>query len=148
MRSWALRPPSVHSIEPESGMKMPVIILIVVVLPAPLRPRRPVMVPCWTEKETPSTARTAPNVLTISRTERTSLIRRVQKCVRRILCLLDPTLLRRQYVIAEIKHLPDLLHDSANRPLDTAYGRIVSGRRSKRWSGHHRHQHQHCNPNP
>src|SRR5229473_1760650 len=49
---------------------------IVVVLPAPLRPRRPVMVPCRTEKETPSTARTAPNVLVISRTERTSVISR------------------------------------------------------------------------
>src|SRR6266540_5052839 len=61
---------------PESGMKMPVTMRIVVVLPAPLRPRRPVIVPCWTEKETPSTARTAPKVFTTSRTERTSLIRR------------------------------------------------------------------------
>src|SRR5260370_649170 len=49
---------------------------MVVVLPAPLRPRRPVMVPLRTEKETPSTARTAPNNLVISRTERTSVISR------------------------------------------------------------------------
>src|SRR6185369_2873895 len=58
--------------DPESGMKMPVIMRIVVVLPAPFRPKRPVMVPRRTEKETPSTARTSPNVLTTSRTARIS----------------------------------------------------------------------------
>src|SRR5947209_822733 len=61
---------------PESGRKMPVIIRMVVVFPAPLRPRRPVMVPCRTVKETPSTALTTPNVLTTSRTAKTTDIRR------------------------------------------------------------------------
>src|ERR1700680_727696 len=85
MRSCGLRAPLDHSIEPESGRKIPVIIRMVVVLPAPLRPRRPVIVPCLTEKETPSTARTALNVFTISRTERTSVIRRLPSSkVRRI----------------------------------------------------------------
>src|SRR5471032_504624 len=61
-----------HSIDPASGMKMPVIMRIVVVFQAPLRPRRPVIVPRRIEKETPSTARTSPNVLTTSRTARIS----------------------------------------------------------------------------
>ena len=53
---------------------MPVIIRIVVVLPAPLRPRRPVIVPRRTVNETPSTARTSPNVFRTSRTARISAI--------------------------------------------------------------------------
>src|SRR5205823_13548820 len=65
-----------HSMVPASGRKMPVIIRMVVVFPAPFRPRSPVMVPRRTENETPSTARTAPNVLTTSRTARTTDIRR------------------------------------------------------------------------
>src|SRR5438309_1275763 len=74
MRSRNERPFSSPSqvIDPESGMKMPVIIRMVVVFPAPLRPRRPVMVPRGTEKETPSTAWTAPNVFTTSRKARMS----------------------------------------------------------------------------
>src|ERR1043166_9151450 len=61
---------------PESGRKMPVIIRMVVVFPAPFRPSSPVMVPRRTEKETPSTARTTPNVLTTSRTAKTTDIHR------------------------------------------------------------------------
>src|SRR5687768_11553087 len=63
-----------HSTLPESGKKIPVIIRIVVVLPAPLRPRRPVMVPRRTVNEIPSTARTSPNVFLTSRTARISPI--------------------------------------------------------------------------
>src|SRR5688500_1886190 len=55
-------------------MKMPVIMRMVVVFPAPLRPSSPVMVPLRTLNETPSTARTSPNVFRISRTARMSAI--------------------------------------------------------------------------
>src|SRR5690349_13144002 len=66
------RAPSGHSMVPLSGRKMPVIMRMVVVFPAPLRPRRPVMVPRFTANETPSTARTVAKDLVMSRTERTS----------------------------------------------------------------------------
>src|SRR5688572_2410088 len=59
---------------PESGRKIPVIIRIVVVFPAPLRPSRPVIVPRRTVNETPSTARTFPNVFLTSRTAKISAI--------------------------------------------------------------------------
>src|SRR3954449_183096 len=49
---------------------------MVVVFPAPFRPRSPVIVPRRTVNETPSTARTAPNVLTTSRTSNTTDMRR------------------------------------------------------------------------
>src|SRR5260370_30514106 len=62
--------------EPESGKKMPVIMRMVVVFPAPFRPSRPVIVPRRTVNETPSTARTAPNVLTTLRTSNTTDISR------------------------------------------------------------------------
>src|SRR3954453_2589329 len=80
MRSRKLRwssPP--QSMEPESGKKIPVIMRMVVVFPAPLRPRRPVMEPRRTVNETPSTARTESKVLTTSRTERISTMTRLQK---------------------------------------------------------------------
>jgi hypothetical protein len=68
-----LSPPS-QAISPESGMKMPVIIRMVVVFPAPFRPRSPVIVPRRTVNEIPSTARTSPKTLTMSRTARISPI--------------------------------------------------------------------------
>src|SRR3954452_20070091 len=50
---------------------------MVVVFPAPLRPSSPVIVPRWTVNETPSTARTVPNVFTTSRTDNTTDIRKL-----------------------------------------------------------------------
>src|SRR5208283_3627727 len=52
------------SARPASGRRKPVIILIVVDLPAPLGPRKPRMSPRFTVKLTPSTARLDPYVLT------------------------------------------------------------------------------------
>src|SRR6185503_2108598 len=49
---------------PASGRRKPVIIFIVVDFPAPFGPRKPRMSPRFTEKETPSTARFEPYVLT------------------------------------------------------------------------------------
>src|SRR3954467_3753607 len=77
MRSRASRSLPSHSIEPASGKKTPVIIRMVVVFPAPLRPSSPVIVPRWTVNETPSTARTAPNVFTTSRTDKTTDMRKL-----------------------------------------------------------------------
>src|SRR3569833_2116434 len=51
---------------PAVGRRKPVIIFIVVDLPAPLGPRKPRMSPRRTENEMPSTARLAPYVLTRS----------------------------------------------------------------------------------
>src|SRR5438270_12443927 len=77
MRSRASRSLPSHSIDPASGKKTPVIIRMVVVFPAPFRPSNPVIVPRWTVNETPSTALTAPNVFTTSRTDNTTDMRKL-----------------------------------------------------------------------
>src|SRR5882762_1717905 len=79
MRSRASRSLPSHSIEPASGKKTPVIIRMVVVFPAPFRPSNPVIVPRWTVNETPSTARTSPNVFTTSRTDKTTDMRKLSE---------------------------------------------------------------------
>src|SRR5436309_15757631 len=103
-------------------MKIPVIIRMVVVLPAPLRPSRPVIVPFWMEKETPSTARTAPNVFTISRTDRTSLIRPLRYLERGVLYASPRPKLGLDWAyerhIGRMQDPDDLLHDTREGALD------------------------------
>src|SRR4051812_10108806 len=54
---------------PDRGLTSPLMVRSRVVLPAPLAPRTAVMVPSSTLIETPSSARTAPYVVTTSSTE-------------------------------------------------------------------------------
>src|SRR3954470_6144575 len=116
MRSRASRSLPSHSIEPASGKKTPVIIRIVVVFPAPLRPSSPVIVPRWTVNETPSTARRAPNVFTTSRTDQTTDIRKLsQRLSRRIVREGELRFRRNRIVQVEDRGREDLLQ----RPNDT-----------------------------
>ena len=52
--------PSLTAIEPPYGANTPIIMLIVVVLPAPFGPSSPNVSPLWTSKEIPSTAMVEP----------------------------------------------------------------------------------------
>lgn len=60
-------------IVPESGSKTPITILMVVVLPAPLGPKRPTISPGRTQKDTPSTAATVANLLRSESIVKTSI---------------------------------------------------------------------------